>query len=135
VDSPYKLYLNTGVPHSVIAVEHLDEFDVSKMGAKIRNSFSYNNGTNVCFFEVEEVEKQQVKARFFERGVEGETLCCGTGVMAIAVACNQFYAWSGKIIVNTRGGKLNAGVDKGLKNLYYQGEVKLIYQGVTCGES
>jgi diaminopimelate epimerase len=77
-------FINTGVPHTVIFVEGLQEFDVNGLGAVIRNHQAFApKGTNVDF--VERVKDGIVALRTFERGVEAETLACGTGSVAAAL--------------------------------------------------
>lgn len=123
------LYLNTGVPHTVIQVNSVEDINLVSLGRMIRNDVRFTGGTNVDFFEVVNEKEQRIKLRIYERGVEDETLCCGTGVMASALACAKFFDWSGEIKVHTRGGELSALVDKDNENYFFQGPVKFIYQG------
>jgi diaminopimelate epimerase len=123
------LYLNTGVPHAVIQVSSAEDVKVDAIGSVIRQDVRFPNGTNVDFFEVIDNENQIIKLRVYERGVEGETLCCGTGVMATAVACAKFFNWQGEIKVYAKGGLLKAIVDQDFKSLYFQGEVKQLFKG------
>jgi diaminopimelate epimerase len=120
------LYLNTGVPHTVIQVNNVEDVNIKSLGSTIRNDVRFASGTNVDFFEVMNEKEQRIKLRIYERGVEDETLCCGTGVMATAVACAKFFGWTGEIKVHTRGGELTSLVDKELENLYFQGEVHFV---------
>lgn len=77
-------YIDTGVPHVVVFVEKIREIDVNSLGALIRNHGQFKpRGTNVNF--VEHVREGHVEVRTFERGVEGETLACGTGSVAAAI--------------------------------------------------
>jgi len=77
-------YIDTGVPHAVVYVDGLDSIDVDAIGREIRNHFHFRpRGTNVDF--VEQIGKNHIKVRTFERGVEGETLACGTGSVASAI--------------------------------------------------
>ncbi len=123
------MYLNTGVPHAVVQVSNAEDINVKSMGALIRSDVRFKSGTNVDFFELVDSESQTIKLRVYERGVEDETLCCGTGVMATAVACSKFFGWTGEINVYAKGGKLKAIVDSNFEDLHFQGEVKLIYKG------
>lgn len=123
------MYLNTGVPHAVIQVSRVHDVKVCSIGSAIRHDKRFQNGTNVDFFEVLDEAGQSIKLRVYERGVEDETLCCGTGIMATAVSCSKFFGWTGEIKVEVPGGKLKAIVDSDLKDLYFQGPVKLMYQG------
>ncbi len=129
------LFLNTGVPHAVIQVSSVEDVNVKNIGSAIRHDVRFPNGTNVDFFEVIDPKKQVIKLRVYERGVEDETLCCGTGVMATAVSCSKFFGWTGEIQVYVKGGLLKAIVDKDLKELYFQGAVKMKYIGEIYGNT
>jgi diaminopimelate epimerase len=85
----------------------------------------------VDFFQVLDVDSKRLKLRVFERGVEDETLCCGTGIMATAIAAAKSFDWNGEITIEARGGVLKAIVDKEFKELYFQGKVTPIYAGVA----
>lgn len=124
------LFLNTGVPHCVVEVANIEGVHVKGFGEKIRNDKRFENGTNVSFFEVINKDKKQVKVRFYERGVEDETLCCGTGVMATAVSCQKFFGWEGQISIESEGGDVCAYVDANLQNLIYEGSVLKVFDGV-----
>ena len=77
-------YIDTGVPHVVVFVEKLRDIDVNSLGTLIRNHGQFKpRGTNVNFVEM--VREGHVEVRTFERGVEGETLACGTGSVASAI--------------------------------------------------
>lgn len=123
------LYLNTGVPHAVIEVSSVEDVNVRSVGSAIRHDVRFPEGTNVDFFEVIDDKEQAIKLRVYERGVEDETLCCGTGIMATAVSCAKFFGWDGEIKVYAKGGLLKAIVDKDLEGLYFQGQVKLQFKG------
>jgi diaminopimelate epimerase len=80
---PYS-FVVTGVPHVVIEMENVDDFDVQAIGARIRHHADFApSGTNVNFITVQ--GPQLLKVRTYERGVEAETMACGTGVVASAV--------------------------------------------------
>jgi diaminopimelate epimerase len=83
-------FLNTGVPHAVIFVDDIETVSVEKIGKEIRNCALFApEGTNVTFAQLR--EGNSLSVRTFERGVEGETLACGTGATAAAlVACKKF---------------------------------------------
>ncbi len=84
-------FINTGVPHTVVFVSGLDLIDVEAVGRKIRRHRKFAPaGTNVDFVEILTAEK--ISVRTYERGVEGETLSCGTGIIAGGVvAALKFY--------------------------------------------
>lgn len=77
-------YLNTGVPHAVVSVDDIEKIPVKKLGRLIRHhDFFRPGGTNVDFVKTE--DKDHIRVRTYERGVEDETLACGTGSVAAAV--------------------------------------------------
>ena len=79
-------FVNTGVPHAVVPVEALDEVDVARMGRALRFHRRFApRGTNVDFVQPDAARPSRLRVRTYERGVEGETPACGTGVMASAV--------------------------------------------------
>lgn len=83
--SNYKVnYINTGVPHVVLFVDDLEAIDVLELGSNIRYHRQFQpKGANVDF--VKEIDNQKIEIRTYERGVEGETLACGTGALAAAI--------------------------------------------------
>tara|TARA_B100001996_G_scaffold255866_1_gene198829 strand:+ start:6470 stop:7252 length:783 start_codon:yes stop_codon:yes gene_type:complete len=127
------LLIDTGSPHYIKTVDDLEKYDVYKEGKKIRNSFKFNNngGVNVNFVQV--VSNSEFYVRTFERGVEDETLSCGTGVTAVALA--MFYLKktnSKKIKIKTRGGdlKVNFNVSKNdYTDIKLIGSVEMIFSG------
>ncbi|MDC1396445.1 diaminopimelate epimerase, partial [Flavobacteriaceae bacterium] len=79
------LFLDTGSPHYVQLVSDIENIDVFSQGRLIRNNSIFkNNGVNVNFVQV--ISKSEFSVRTYERGVENETLSCGTGVTAVALA-------------------------------------------------
>jgi diaminopimelate epimerase len=78
-------FINTGVPHAVCFVPRVDVVDVAVVGRELRFHKAFGKaGTNVNF--VQRIDGHTLKVRTYERGVEGETLACGTGVCASAIA-------------------------------------------------
>jgi diaminopimelate epimerase len=123
------LYLDTGVPHLVLEVEELEDFPVYNTGKEYRHFEKFEKGANVDFFEVVDKDKQWISLRTYERGVEDETLSCGTGVTATAIACHKNWGWTGTINCMTHGGLLKVELNDDLSKVYFSGPVDLVYKG------
>jgi diaminopimelate epimerase len=124
-------FINTGSPHYMIFDQNIDNVDVYSEGKKIRLSADFApGGTNVNFVEVQE---SGIYVRTFERGVEDETLACGTGVTASAIAA----VLSGKtdknsVNVRTRGGNLKVEfIIKGteITDIWLSGPATFVFEG------
>ncbi|HBC05356.1 MAG TPA: diaminopimelate epimerase, partial [Aequorivita sp.] len=113
-------FLNTGSPHHVEMVSGLENYDVFTNGRNIRNEIYGKEGSNVNF--VEQNDAANFSVRTYERGVEDETLSCGTGVTAVAIAMFENGKTSeDKVILKTPGGQLQVRFEKagsGYKNVY-----------------
>jgi diaminopimelate epimerase len=97
--------LNTGVPHAVVFVPDADRAMVHGQGAEIRRHLHYApKGTNVNFVQV--LGPDSIRVRTFERGVEGETLACGTGVTAAALIAAKVHQFQSPVRVRVEGGDL-----------------------------
>ena len=97
--------LNTGVPHAVLFVPDADKAMVQQLGAEIRRHPRFApKGTNVNFVQV--LGPGQIRVRTFERGVEGETLACGTGVTASALVAARVHRFGSPVQVRVEGGDL-----------------------------
>jgi diaminopimelate epimerase len=102
---PNAYYLNTGSPHHVQVVESLEDLDVYKEGAKLRYGLYGERGSNINF--VEPLDEGSFAVRTYERGVEDETLSCGTGVTAVAIAMHKANKIQAETVdIETKGGKL-----------------------------
>lgn len=124
--------LNTGSPHYVKIVNNLDKLDVYKSGRTIRNSDSFaKEGINVNF--VEHTGDDEISVRTYERGVENETLSCGTGVTAAALACYHNENGFNDVMVITKGGKLNVEYDRfddnSYRNIWLSGPAENVFEG------
>jgi diaminopimelate epimerase len=118
-------FLRVGVPHCVIFVEDYKKIDVKTLGEAIRNHKTFKpEGTNVDFVTV---EKESMYVRTYERGVEDETLSCGSGALASAYIATKLFMTQSPVVCKTNGGELVATIkDK----LYLEGPVKYVYDGV-----
>jgi diaminopimelate epimerase len=95
--------INTGVPHAVIYVPDADKAMVAQVGPEIRHHSHFApKGTNVNFTQV--LGPNHIRVRTFERGVEGETLACGTGVTAAALVSSRVHKFASPVKVQVQGG-------------------------------
>jgi diaminopimelate epimerase len=96
-------FVNTGVPHAVLFVPDADKAMVSELGPEIRRHPYFGpRGANVNFVQI--TAPNQIRVRTFERGVEGETLACGTGVSASALISARAHGFSSPVRVRVQGG-------------------------------
>ncbi len=124
--------LNTGSPHYVKMVNRLNEFNVFNKGREIRNQDNFMPaGINVNFVEVE--DEHLISVRTYERGVEDETLSCGTGVTASALVNYHNEQGFNEVSVLTRGGKLSVEFDRlrdgSYKNIWLRGPAEKVFTG------
>jgi len=125
-------FVNTGSPHHVRFVENVDEYPVVTTGTDIRYSKTYEpKGTNVNF--VTPIAADQIHVRTYERGVENETLSCGTGVTACALVYGDQNKLN-EVKIKTPGGNLKvqfeAVADGSFKNIFLIGPAEQVFQGV-----
>jgi diaminopimelate epimerase len=126
------VFLNTGSPHHVMLVNDLDNYDVKSIGAAIRYSDLYGKaGSNVNF--VKQLSADHFRLRTYERGVEDETLSCGTGATAAAIAMNVLGKTNSHIIqLDVEGGKLEVSfdkVDERYIDVFLKGPATFVFQG------
>jgi len=128
-----QMILNTGSPHYVDFRDEISQMNVYEEGKIIRNSVSFKKeGINVNFVEI---DGDRLKVRTYERGVENETLACGTGVTAAAIAAS--IKQNGKFqnyVIQTLGGKLRVrfrfGNDRKFSQIFLTGPASFVYTGV-----
>jgi len=124
------VYVDTGSPHAILFMENLDAVNVVEIGRKIRhNREHFPDGTNVNFVEVLSPEK--IRVRTFERGVEDETLACGTGAVASAVMSYRLGKVSAtSVCVQVQGGDLlTIAFDEKMKQVTLSGPAIEVFQG------
>lgn len=125
--------VDTGSPHYVKMVPHVNNFDVVKKGREIRYSKEFEkDGINVNFVEQLD-EPDKIFVRTYERGVENETLSCGTGVTAAALVCYHNENGFNEVEVKTLGGRLNVEFDRiddgKFRNIWLCGPAERVFDG------
>jgi diaminopimelate epimerase len=131
-------YLNTGSPHHVQLVDNLEEYNVKENGAAIRYGNLYGKeGSNINF--VKKINENTFSLRTYERGVEDETLACGTGATAVAIAMNAIGQTDLNVInLNVEGGKLTVSFEKGngkYTNVFLKGPAEFVFKGTIAIQS
>ena len=127
-------FINTGVPHVVIPVLQLDDVDVQGAGSVIRHHKMFSpKGANVNFIEKRGPKK--IAVRTYERGVEAETLACGTGIVASALIFATTENTKGPITVIARGGdELQVGFEKignRFRDVTLTGPAEFVFEGTV----
>ena len=125
-------FVNTGVPHAVVCVENLDLVDVQRMGAQIRTHADFAPaGTNANFIQI--TGPDSLRVRTYERGVEGETLACGTGMTACGLIAGKLNLVRAPVQVTPASGdhlevnfELTA---KGARQVTLRGPAVHVFQG------
>jgi diaminopimelate epimerase len=125
-------FLDTGSPHHIQLVDDLENFNVKEQGAAIRYSELYGEkGSNINF--VKKINATTFSLRTYERGVEDETLACGTGATAVAIAMNAIGKTDATSIdLNVEGGKLVVSFDKKdnqYTNVFLKGPAEFVFEG------
>jgi diaminopimelate epimerase len=124
--------VNTGVPHAVVFVDDLETVDVVKLGAGLRYHEAFApKGTNANFVKL--LGPGNIAIRTYERGVEGETLACGTGMVACALITHELHGYASPISVLVKGGDtLRIGFEKSgadYRNVTLHGPADFVFEG------
>ena len=119
--------VSMGNPHAITEVEDTEKFDVEKYGKVLEADKAFPNKTNVEFIQI--VDKNHVKMRVWERGA-GETLACGTGACATAVACYLNGKTDRNVEVELLGGKLYIEWNEENNHIYMTGPAVTVFEGV-----
>lgn len=133
-EQPNNYFMDTGSPHYVgFENESLNSFDIIGKGKEVRHSDRFAPaGTNVNFVEV--LGLNEIRVRTFERGVEDETLSCGTGVTACAIASHLRVGMKSPVKINVEGGELSVSfseTNSGFKDIYLIGPAKRVFKGTV----
>tara|TARA_R110001592_G_scaffold90373_2_gene265769 strand:- start:109 stop:879 length:771 start_codon:yes stop_codon:yes gene_type:complete len=128
--SENSVFVYTGTQHHVELVEDLNEYPVFEKGREIRNSYK-EPGSNVNF--VQQIDESTFRVRTYEKGVEDETLACGTGVTAVAIAMHKTNKTNSNLIsLPVEGGILEVSFteENGVyKNVFLKGPAKFVFKG------
>jgi diaminopimelate epimerase len=130
--------INTGVPHAIVIVDQVDDLDVVALGREIRWHPSFAPaGTNANF--VKRRKENSIEIRTYERGVEDETLACGTGAIASAIVAARQFNMTSPVDVRTRSGAyltiyFDTPEDQ-FTNIYMEGDARIIYVGQLLPEA
>lgn len=127
IESKHQMYMNTGVPHCVFEIENILNYPVFEKGKGVRYAPLFAKGTNANFFEV--IGPKHLRIRTYERGVENETLSCGTGVTATAIAAAKIYKWTDEIILESLGGRLAVQFNSDFSAVFLCGKVQKVFTG------
>jgi diaminopimelate epimerase len=124
--------VNTGSPHYIHLMEDVMHTDVFKKGREIRYNREFEkDGINVNFVE-QLTDPDRILVRTYERGVENETLSCGTGVTAAALVCYHNDNGFNRVEVETKGGQLSVEYDKigeSFHNIWLSGPAEKVFEG------
>jgi diaminopimelate epimerase len=130
-------FINTGVPHVVVFVSDVEMIDVVHLGAQIRyHSRFAPAGTNANFAQI--IDHHTIKIRTYERGVEDETLACGTGTVASAVTGALLGRLLSPVEAHTRSG-LDLTVyfqsdGQRISDVYLEGDARFVFEGTLVDE-
>lgn len=118
--------VSMGNPHAVVYMEDVDNLDIEKIGPSFENHERFPNRVNTEFVKV--LDRKTAQMRVWERG-SGETLACGTGACAVAVACILNGLTDNKVRVKLLGGDLLIEWDKEKDTVYMTGPAEVVFDG------
>ncbi len=121
-------FINTGVPHFVVFSRDIERIDVKELGRAVRNNKVFApEGTNANFITIKD---GIVHIRTYERGVEDETLACGTGSVAAGITAAMEAGLESPVKIKARSGELlTIYFDKDFQDVYLEGKVTPVYKG------
>ena len=130
---PNFITLDTGTLHHVQLTDNLDSFPVFDEGRRLRYELYGEKGSNINF--VEQINSDTFRVRTYEKGVEDETLACGTGVTAVAIAMHASKKTTASTIhLPVEGGKLSVSFDcngEQYTNVFLIGPAEKVFEGTT----
>lgn len=118
--------VSMGNPHAVIFMKDVDKLKIEDIGPKFENHPAFPRRTNTEFVEV--LSRSKIKMRVWERG-SGETLACGTGACAAAVACALNNLTEREVEVEARGGRLRVNWDPASNHVFLSGPAETVFTG------
>lgn len=124
--------VSMGNPHAITIVENTKEFDVEKYGKILEVDKAFPKKANIEFAQI--IDKENIKMRVWERGA-GETLACGTGACATAVACNLNGLTGRKVNIELLGGTLNIEWNEKDNRVYMTGPAVTVFDGELYEEA
>ena len=119
--------VSMGNPHAITIVENTKEFDVEKYGKVLEIDKAFPKKANIEFAQI--IDRQNINMRVWERGA-GETLACGTGACATAVACNLNGLTDRKVNIELLGGTLNIEWNEKDNHIYMTGPATTVFEGI-----
>ncbi len=124
--------VSMGNPHAITIVENTKEFDVERYGKVLEVDKAFPKKANIEFVQI--IDKENIKMRVWERGA-GETLACGTGACATAVACNLNGLTGRKVNIELLGGTLNIEWNENDNHVYMTGPAVTVFDGELYEEA
>jgi diaminopimelate epimerase len=126
-DGDYEMTcVSMGNPHAVVYIDSTDDLEIEKIGPLFENHERFPNRTNTEFVEI--IDREHVKMRVWERG-SGETLACGTGACAVAVAC-MLNGWTEReVTIHLLGGDLEIRWDEENNHVFMKGAATTVFDG------
>lgn len=121
--------IDTGVPHAVFFVEKIHQENFVENAKKVRNAVLLPNGVNVNIASIK--EENVLCLRTYERGVEGETLSCGTGAVAAAFAAMEIFSWKGPVKIIPSSMECLEVIREDSKEIFLKGPAKSVFCGVV----
>ena len=126
----HEWFINTGSPHHIVICKDVESTDIVTKGRNIRNQpeYSSQNGTNVNFAQL---LQDRVRIRTYERGVEDETLSCGTGATAVGIMAG-YLGFESPVQIQTQGGTLRVSYMKDgdkFTDIWLAGPAKKVFEG------